>query len=460
MKVQRKVQTPLDPDFVPAIMWNRAYQKKVSEVGGIQLFIGLTRSDGCVFRFDTQIIDPEKSDLDLTVKYIERIVKFLLWQRGGSRLMFSNKVIADKIGEIYSPSGKRAFDYKIIGEKIYSSGIESVYCSPDSFPVAKDAASPLGRNLDGCRIGFDLGGSDRKCAAVVDGKVVFSEEIEWDPYFQKDYKYHYEGIMDSLKRAADHLPRVDAIGGSAAGVYVNNEVRVASLFRGLDEDTFEKHARRIFLNIKKEWNDIPFDIVNDGDVSALAGSMFFDDNALLGVAMGTSFAVGYVDGEGRIAPWLNELAFAPVDHRDNGPVEEWSGDEGCGAQYFSQQAVARLAPMAGIELPQNMPFPEQLKEVQKLMAEDDERARKIYETIGICFGYEIAYYCDFFEIKSLLIMGRVTSGKGGEIILEKAREVLDIEFPELSKTIAFRIPDEKNKRHGQAIAAASLPAIK
>ncbi len=59
----------------------------------------------------------------------------------------------------------------------------------------------------------------------------------------------------------------------------------------------------------------------------------------------------------------------------------------------------------------------------------------------------------------MLVLGRVTSGPGGDDIVDGARQVLDVEFPELAGRIAFHIPDEKDKRHGQAIAAASLPAI-
>jgi len=324
-------------------------------------------------------------------------------------------------------------------------------------PEPRELSIPLGRNLDGCRIGFDLGGSDRKCAALLAGKVVFSEEIPWDPYFQSDPQYHYDGIRETLRRAAEHLPRVDAIGGSAAGVYVNNEVRVASLFRGVSEGDFEKRVRRMFFDLQKEWEGIPFEVVNDGEVTALAGSMSMNVNAVLGISLGTSLAAGYVDPDGHIRPWLNELAFAPVDYRENAPADEWSGDAGCGVQYFSQQGVARLVPLAGIKLPEEMPFAEQLVEVQRLMATGDLRARAIYETIGTCFGYAVAHYADFYEIRNLLILGRVTSGEGGEVILEKASTVLRDEFPELA--IRLRTPDEKDKRHGQAVAAASLPKI-
>ena len=83
----------------------------------------------------------------------------------------------------------------------------------------------------------------------------------------------------------------------------------------------------------------------------------------------------------------------------------------------------------------------------------------IYRTIGTYFGYTIAHFSEFYEFRHLLFLGRVSSGQGGEIIMEEARRVLDLEFPELSKTIAFQTPDEKTKRHGQAIAAATLPKV-
>jgi predicted NBD/HSP70 family sugar kinase len=315
----------------------------------------------------------------------------------------------------------------------------------------------LGRNLDGCRIGFDLGGSDRKTAAVIDGEVVFSDETVWDPYFQPDPQYHYEGIMDSLRRAAQHLPRVDAIGGSAAGVYVNNEVKVASLFRGVPEEAFKKRVRRLFFEVKKEWNNLPLEVVNDGEVTALAGSMALNRNSILGISLGTSTAGGYVNEQGNITSWINELAFAPIDYRPGAPIDEWSKDRGCGVQYFSQQCVGRLLGPAGIEVDPKLPLPEKLKHVQKLMNAGDDRARKIYQTIGTYLGYGVAHFADFYHLENVLILGRVTSGPGGDVILSGAKEVLAAEFPELATQIAFHIPDEKQKRHGQAVAAASLP---
>ena len=265
--------------------------------------------------------------------------------------------------------------------------------------------------------------------------------------------------MDSLKKAAAHLPRVDAIGGSAAGVYVSNRVKVASLFRGVPAEVFQRRVKDLFLEVRKAWNNVPFEVVNDGEVTALAGSIALKKNAVLGIALGTSTAGGYVTADGKITSWLNELAFVPVDFNPNAPVDEWSRDYGCGAHYFSQQCVGRLLAVAGIESPFDLALPEKLKHVQKLMSEGDDRAAKIYQTIGTYLGYALAHYADFYDFQNVLILGRVTSGEGGDLVIHGAKHVLEIEFPDLSRRIAFDVPDEKDKRHGQAVAAASLPEI-
>lgn len=457
MSVELKIKPEIDQGFIPAVLWNRNYKKEAEDGQDIaEVTIGLLRDDQSVFRRCVKVSD----DSDRNFLYIERMLKAMLWTIGGNRILFAGPdELFQRLEKHYTVSKTGRFDSEIIGEQIYDRSIRIQKVLVKEIPEPSRDEIALGRHLDGCRIGFDLGGSDRKCAAVIDGEVVFSEEIKWDPYFEKDPQYHFDGIMDSLKRAAEHLPRVDAIGGSAAGVYVNNAVRVASLFRGVPADRFAEDVRPIFKRLKEEWNGVPFDVVNDGEVTALAGAMSLNDHAVLGISMGTSLAAGYVTPEGNITSWLNELAFVPVDYRESGPIDEWSGDVGCGVQFFSQQGVARLAPLAGIEFPPDTPFAEQLVEVQKLMEEGDERARKIYETIGVCFGYTIAHWSTFYDFRNLLILGRVTSGEGGQIIIEKAEVVLALEFPKLAEKVSITTPDEQMKRHGQAVAAASLPLI-
>lgn len=460
LAVSPRFRPVLDPGFVPAALWNRCYRAQAAR-DGRPLALALERADGSISVYRTTVLPHEGPGAALNERYVERLLKFLLWQKGGYRVWVGgDPAIARFLQSVYSPTGPRAFDYHFMGERVYgrTTSIEAV--DYDAIPAERETVAPLGRHLEGCRIGFDLGASDRKAAAVIDGEVVFSEEVPWDPSKQADPQYHFDGINDSLKRAAAKLPRVDAIGGSAAGVYVNNEVRVGSLYRGVPQELFDRRIRRLFFELQEAWGGIPFEVVNDGEVTALAGSMAMNDNGVLGVAFGSSLAAGYVTPQGNITGWLNELAFVPVDYREGAPADEWSGDEGVGVQYFSQQAVGRLLPAAGIGLPQGMPLAEKLVEVQKLMAAGDARARQIYETIGVYFGYTIAHFAGFYEIRNLLVLGRVMTGEGGDIILRVAGEVLKEEFPELAESIRVRVPSEKEKRHGQAVAAASLPGLK
>jgi predicted NBD/HSP70 family sugar kinase len=454
-----RVRPVLDPGFRPAVLAVRAFDALVASTeSGVPVRLGLEQTDGSVFHFETAVLPASHPHAAANERHIERLVKFLLWSRGGWRIYIDGPAsLASALAAHYVDTEAGRFDTDFVGASIFDHALDVV--ATRDLPPERSVTRPLGRHLDGCRIGFDLGGSDRKAAAVIDGRVVFSDETVWDPYHKPDPQYHYDGIMDSLKKAAAHLPRVDGIGGSAAGVYVNNRVRAGSLFRGVPRDLFDLRVRDMFLDIRKAWNDVPLDVVNDGEVTALAGSMSLGANAILGIALGTSTAAGYVTPDGNITSWLNELAFVPVDYNPAAPVDEWSADYGVGSQYFSQQCVARLMAPAGIDAPADMPFPERLKLVQSLMADNDDRARSIYQTIGTYLGYGVAHFATFYDLQHVLVLGRVTSGPGGDDIVKGARQVLEVEFRDLAGHIAFHVPDEHDKRHGQAIAAASLPEI-
>ena len=456
-----RVAPVLDPRFRPAVLADRAFRDEARASGNpVSIQLALEQSDGSIFRFTTELLPPDHPRAAGNYIYLERLVKFLLWSRGGFRIYFAGPgILADRLQKHFHETPMGQFDSQLIGERVFGRPIEVISAAPSELPPESTRTRPLGRHLDGCRIGFDLGGSDRKGAAVLDGKVIFSEETAWDPYPQRDPQYHFDGIMESLRKAAAHLPRVDAIGGSAAGVYVNNQVKVASLFRGVPPEAFEGRVKNLFFEIQKAWKGIPLEVVNDGEVTALAGSMALGKNAVLGIALGTSLAAGYVTRDGGITSWLNELAFAPVDYDPGAPGDEWSGDYGVGVQYLSQQAVGRLLPAAGIEADPKRSPAEKLEHVQELMAAGDERAQRIFQTLGVYLGYAIAHYAGFYDFDHVLVLGRVMSGQGGDVIIAGAKEVWRIEFPELAERIAFHAPDEKDKRHGQAIAAASLPRI-
>lgn len=455
-----KVNAKLDPKFEPLALVCREMREATKE-NGQDLVIGIERNKGYTTTYKTRIFADGTGHDEENFAFVERMTKALLWVAGGYKIIIAgSEVVGNKIKEAYTDGGLRDFDVHFM-ERVYEQTFSVEVVSLENAPKDKSAAAPIGRHLDGCRIGFDAGGSDRKVSAVIDGESVYSEEVVWFPKVTEDPNYHYEGILSAMKTAASYMPRVDAIGVSSAGVYVDNRIMVASLFLKVSDEDFEKKVKNMYIDVAKEIGEnIPIEVANDGDVTALAGAMDLDDDSVLGVAMGTSEAGGYVDPQGNITGWLNELAFVPVDASREAMVDEWSGDYGCGVKYFSQDGVIKLAPFAGIELDENLSPAEKLKVVQGLMKDGDERAATIYDTIGAYFGYAIAFYTEFYDIKHVLIMGRVTSGEGGALILERAQEVLDTEFPEMAKKIKLHIPDENSRRVGQSVAAASLPEIK
>ena len=453
-----KVTPVLDPQFAPMSVVCRDFEEAV-KADGQDVVIGVVRNNDYTSVYKTRIYKEGTGKDEENYRYIERLVKTMLWVYGGYKIIIAGApVLGERIVAAYKDGGEREFDYKFM-ERVYEKSFEVVLTDLANAPERYETASPIGRHLDGCRIGFDAGGSDRKVSAVVNGESVYSEEVVWFPKTNTDPKYHYEGILNAMKTAASKMPRVDAIGVSSAGIYVDNRIMVASLFLKVSDEDFDKHVKNMYIDVAKEIGDVPLVVANDGDVTALAGAMSLGDNNVVGVAMGTSEAAGYVDGAGNITGWLNELAFVPCDFCPDAMVDEWSGDYGCGVKYFSQDGVIKYAPAAGIELDENLSPAEKLKVVQKLMEAGDERAAKVYSTIGVCFGYAIAYYARFYDITHILIMGSVTSGEGGTILLGKAKEVLDTEFPELAEKIQLHIPDEKSRRVGQSVAAASLPEI-
>jgi predicted NBD/HSP70 family sugar kinase len=453
------ISPPLDSDFRPAALFNRRFRQAVARSGkAVPMILGLERADGSISRFETMLFPQDQPASVHNLYYCERLLKFLLWQRGGWRVYAGGpRQVGEQLKAIYSTHGSRRFDSDFMGNDVYERPFRVTVCQPGEVPPEEEREQSLGRHLEGCRIGFDLGASDLKVSAVVDGQAIFSSEIEWQPRIQTTPEYHRERILAALKLASSRLPRVDAIGGSSAGVYINNRPMIASLFRGIPAERFGE-VRNMFVEIRRELG-VPLEIVNDGEVTALAGSMSLEDNGVLGIALGSSEAAGYVTLNGNITGWLNELAFAPVDYAPSAPLDEWSGDRGCGALYFSQQCVFRLAPKAGIEIPEQISDAQKLKFVQEWLEARHTGAERIWQSMGVYMGYAIAHYAEFYELRHVLILGRCTSGRGGQLILEGAREVLAAEFPDVAESIRIQLPDERSRRVGQSIAAASLPMI-
>ena len=453
IEYQMKHPPKLDASFIPFGVWREAYLKDAKQ----PISIAVERDRGCVSVHHTFIHGtPEMRDADY--RYVERYVKFLLWSIGGFKVSICGcPELTKRLQDAYTPTGERQFDCTFV-QQMYEKDLQILDLPLDACPAANEQAEPMGGNMDGCRIGFDAGGSDRKVSAVIDGECVYSEEVVWFPKLNEDPDYHYGHILEAFKTAASKMPRVDAIGVSSAGDYIDNEPRVASLFIKVPRENWDK-VKTIYTRAAAAIGDVPLVVANDGDVSALAGAIGLDAGKLMGLAMGTSEAVGYVDADKNVLGWINELAFAPVDLQAGAMQDEWSTDFGVGCKYFSQDAVIKLCPAAGIELPEELSLAEKLKFVQKLMEADDPRAQAIFETIGAYFAYTMVLYSQFYDLDYMMLMGRVMSGKGGDTILKVCNDILAEEYPALAAKCKVTLPDEKMRRVGQAVAAASLPKI-
>ena len=444
----------LDPGYIPFGVWMDAYLKGAEK----PIAIAVERDNGHVTVRKTFIHGtPEMAAADY--RYVERIVKFLLWSVGGFKVYICGcSELAQKLQAAYKIGGEREFDFTFV-DQLFEKTLEVIDLPLEECPAANEQPEPMGGYMNGCRIGFDAGGSDRKVSAVIDGETVYSEEVVWFPKLNPDPNYQYGHIVEAFKTAASKMPRVDAIGVSSAGTFIGNAPMISSIFYCVPRDRWDE-VKTVFDRAAAEIGDVPVVVANDGDVSALAGAMGLGKGKLMGLAMGTSEAVGYVDKDQNVLGWINELAFAPVDLQAGALQDEWSTDFGIGCKYFSQDAVIKLAPVAGIDVPADLSLADKLKFVQKLMEADDPRAQAIFETIGAYLAYTVVLYNQFYDLEYLMLLGRVMSGKGGDTILRVCNEVLAAEYPELAAKCSVTLPDEKMRRVGQSVAAASLPELK
>ena len=428
----------LDRAFIPFGVWASAYEK-----GAERPFkIAVERENGLVTVYETKLRGPAFAEANY--RYAERCVKMLLWSVGGWRVyLCGDDAIAKRMQDEYRAGGKREFDVGFM-QDVYERPFEIVLADEAGFPQAHEQTRKVGGHTNGCRIGFDAGGSDRK--------------VVWHPKTSEDPQYQYDGIVAAFKTAASKLPRVDGIGVSSAGVFIGNAPMVSSIFLKVPRARREE-VKTVYDRAAREIGDVPIVVANDGDVSALAGSMSLGEGSVMGLAMGTSEAVGYVNADSNLLGWFSELAFAPVDLNEHAMRDEWSGDSGVGCKYFSQDAVIKLAPAAGIALAESLTPAEKLKEVQKLAEQGLPYALEIFKSIGVYLGHTLCLYEMLYDIRNLIVLGRVASGVGGDLIVAECQRVLSEEYPELSQKLRVMLPDENFRRVGQSMAAASLPEV-
>merc|ERR1712226_1083632 len=351
----------------------------------------------------------------------------------------------------------------------------------DKLAEAKDTPQECGKDANGCRLAFDLGKSDIKTVAIKDGEVLDSKETEWD-VTNVDPQYHFDAIVAAMKGTIKNAKEkgfgtIQAVGGSATGtVSGESEATWCDIFPNVPPDVYKEKVVDIFKRIAKDVaGDVPLKVINDGEVTALAAVQKIKAGNVMGISMGSSEGGGYANKDGNLMGWINELCYIRLDLNPNAPIDPWTkgAHSGISHMYLGQRGATKLAAAGGIDGPEEYMYPNPamctikhenhaqcLKLIQKAMEDParEPQARLIYETVGVYLGYGLAQYCEFYKIEHVMILGRVCKGKGGDLMLEKANEVLSKEFPDLP-AITFHTADDHFKAVGQCIAAAALPTI-
>jgi len=479
--VKPKIVAPLDPGFRPLVLAKRSYLEATKECTD-KLEWALVRANG-VARYSLPVFDEKSRDARTSIYLAGVLIQEMLWQRSASELkLFGPAKICKGVKAAYSLGGTYEFDIKqmphVCGHAEKSFEVTIVESASD-LPEALDKPEVCGTDATGCRLAFDLGKSDIKTVAVKDNEVLYSKETEWD-VTNPDPEYHYKEIVAAMKLAAEKLPKIDAIGGSATGtVSPDNEATWCDIFPNVPPDVYKEKVVDIFKRIAKDvaGKEVPLKVINDGEVTALAAFAKIKAGNILGISMGSSEGAGYANKDGHLLGWISELCYVKLDLNPKAPTDPWSKGthRGLSHMYLGQRGATKLAAKGGVDgddFKDNWKYPHEdmcnmkhenhaqvLKLIQKAMTKPDKepKAKEIYETCGVYLGYALAQYSEFYPIDHVMILGRVSKGAGGDIMLDTAKKVLTEEFPDLK--IEFHTADDHFKGVGQCIAAAALPTI-
>jgi len=472
------VPAPLDPNFSPLVLGKRQYMLATKDCAD-ELQWALPRADGCG-RYTLKVFPEGHEDIEASIYLAGVLIQEMLWQRSASELLLAGPpAICEALSKAFAEGGAYEFEASsmpnVCGTPANPFGVKIVAVA--DLPEAKDTPQVCGKDANGCRLAFDLGKSDIKVVAVKDNEVLYSKETEWD-VTNPDPDYHYEAIKAAMQLGKDALPQIDAIGGSATGtVSGNNEATWCDIFPNVPPDVYKEKVVNIFQRLAKDLaGDVPLKVINDGEVTALAAVQKIKAGNVMGISMGSSEGGGYANSDGNLLGWINELCYMKLDLNPLAPRDPWSkgAHTGLSHMYLGQRGATKLAAKAGVEGKEELmyPHPEMctirhenhaqcLKLIQKAMTDpaSEPQCRKLYETVGVYLGYGLAQYCEFYKIDHVMILGRVSKGVGGDLMLAVAKSVLEKEFPEYAG-IQFHTADDHFKAVGQCIAAAALPEIK
>jgi len=477
--VEPKVKAPLDSGFAPVVLAKRKYREAAKGCTD-KVCWALPRSDGCACG-ELPVFPEDHVSYQASVILAGVMIQETIWRCGAQKLCLAGpKGICESLKKAYSAGGTYEFEAatmpKCNGEADKVFEVEIV--DAGALPAAKDTPQTCGKDANGSRLAFDLGKSDIKTVAIKDGEVLDSMETEWD-VTNPDPQYHFDAIVAAMKGTIERAKAkgfgdIQAVGGSATGtVSGNNEATWCDIFPNVPPDVYKEKVVDIFKRIAKEVaGDVPLKVINDGEVTALAAVQKIGKGKVMGISMGSSEGGGYANADGNLMGWINELCYIKLDMNPKAPTDPWTlgKHRGISHMYLGQRGATKNASKI-TTVPENYVYPHPdmctikhedhaqcLKLIQKAMADSPEKAGDLYKTCGVYLGYGLAQYSEFYNIEHVMILGRVSKGKGGDLMLETAAKVLETEFPDLPK-ITFHTADDHFKAVGQCIAAAALPKI-
>jgi len=486
LMVEPAIKAPLDEGFAPVVLAKRKYREAAKDCADT-LSWALVRADGCA-RGELKMFPEGDSRYQAGIILAGIMVQETLWRCGAASMQLAGPAKAcEAMKTAYSKGGAYAFEAETMPKCNGTPDKEfevSIVDSADKLPAQKDTPQTCGKEANGCRLAFDLGKSDIKTVAIKDGEVLDSMETEWD-VTNPDPQYHFDAIVAAMKGTIERAKAkgfgdIQAVGGSATGtVSADSEATWCDIFPNVPPDVYKEKVVDIFKRIAKEVaGDVPLKVINDGEVTALAAVQKIGvdkiGGGVMGISMGSSEGGGYANKDGNLMGWFNELCYMKLDMNPDAPTDPWTKENhrGTSHMYLGQRGATKNAHKV-VEVPENYVYPHAdmctikhedhaqcLKLIQAGVKKDEtkDKVMDLYKTCGVYLGYGLAMYQESYDIENVMILGRVSKGEGGDLMLKTASEVLEKEFPNNPK-ITFHVADEKFKAVGQCIAAAALPPL-
>jgi predicted NBD/HSP70 family sugar kinase len=478
--VEPKIKAPLDAGFAPVPLAKRKYNEAAKDCTDTVSF-ALPRPDGCATG-ELKVFPDSDLRYPASVMLAGIKIQEKIWQCGATSLQIAGPAgICEALKKAYSPGGTFAFEADVMPKAFGTPDkpFEVTIVDKAALPEKKDSPQTCGKDASGCRLAFDLGKSDIKTVAIKDGEVLDSMETEWD-VTNVDPDYHFKAIVDAMKGTIERAKEkgfgdIQAVGGSATGtVSADNEATWCDIFPNVPPDVYKEKVVDIFKRMAKEVaGDVPLKVINDGEVTALAAVQKIKKGNVLGISMGSSEGGGYANADGNLMGWISELCYMKLDMNLTAPTDPWTkgNHKGTSHMYLGQRGATKNAYKI-TDVPENYKYPHPdmctikhedhaqcLKLVQKAMKDSPDKASELYKTCGVYLAAGLANYVDMgYVIDHVMILGRVSKGEGGDLMLKTASECLAADYPEVPK-IEFHTADDHFKAVGQCIAAAALPVL-